>query len=90
MHYVADYYLRTYQPVTTPILTSAILLGIMSIVLYLLLFESSEILVEMANMTRQGDKEFFPIPIVLALLFSLVHGHFTGQFWDVLGLKHKT
>jgi len=90
MHYVADYYLKTYRPVPTPILATTILLGLLSLVLYFMLFETSDMLVEMATMTREGDKEFFYVPIVLALLFSLVHGHFTGRFWDVFGLKHKT
>jgi len=32
----------------------------------------------------------FLIPIVIALVFSFVHGAFTGAFWDAVGLKPKS
>lgn len=44
----------------------------------------------LAQSTRRGDKRLFFVPIGIALLFSFVHGAFTGRFWDVLGLKART
>lgn len=90
MHYVADYYLKQHQTVTSPISVTSALLGIFSIALYALLYYFSEELVQMAEATRRGNKSFFPVPIVLALLFSWVHGTFTGHFWDMLGFKPKS
>jgi hypothetical protein len=29
------------------------------------------------------------VPVAMAFLFSLVHGAFTGHFWDVLGIKAR-
>lgn len=62
----------------------------MSVALYALLFWFDEELLELAQSTRRGDKRLFFVPIGIALLFSFVHGAFTGRFWDVLGLKART
>lgn len=90
MHYVADYYLKPRQAVAASISVTAALLGTFSIALYALLYYFSEELVQMAEATRRGNKSFFPIPIALALLFSWVHGTFTGHFWDLLGFKPRS
>lgn len=90
MHYVADYYLKPHQAVASPVNVTAALLGTLSVALYALLYCFSEELVQMAEATRRGNKSFFPIPIALALLFSWVHGTFTGHFWDLLGFKPKS
>ena len=67
-----------------------LLLGSASAVLYLLLFLFSDVLPELAAITRQGEHKIYAlVPIVIALLFSFVHGAFTGQFWDLLGLRAK-
>jgi len=29
------------------------------------------------------------MPVAIALAFSLVHGAFTGYFWEVIGIKPK-
>jgi hypothetical protein len=68
-------------------LPKAAAFGAASITLYAILFLYSDELVEWARLTRQGDKIYFVIPIVIAFVFSYVHGAFTGYFWDVLGLK---
>lgn len=91
MHYVADYYLKQHQAAAAPpISITSTLLGILSIALYVLLYYFSEELVQMAEATRRGNKSFFPVPIALALLFSWVHGTFTGHFWDLLGFKPRS
>jgi hypothetical protein len=71
---------RTHMP-------RAVVFGAASIVLYGLMFAYADELVELARRTRQGEKALFAVPIVIAFVFSYVHGAFTGYFWDVLGLK---
>ena len=66
-----------------------ILTGIMSVSLYFLLYEFQGDIVRLADLTRHGDKVNFIIPILIALVFSLIHGSFTERFWAVLGLKPK-
>lgn len=68
---------------------AAAALGALSLTLYALLFWFDEELLALAQSTRSGDKRFFFVPIAIALLFSFVHGAFTGRFWDVLGLRAK-
>jgi hypothetical protein len=68
-------------------LTKAVVLGALSGVMYASLYSYSPELTSMALATHAGDKTMFFVPIVIALVFSLVHGSFTSQFWDVLGVK---
>lgn len=67
--------------------------GLGSVLLYMLLFAYADQLVTWATETRQGNKLLFLIPIVIAFIFSWVHGSFTGHFWELLGVraagKHK-
>ncbi|MCK9532010.1 MAG: hypothetical protein WCZ20_09465 [Hydrogenophaga sp.] len=60
-------------------------LGIISAVLYgvLFLYEAP-----ILSISAQGQWMFI-IPVVIAFVFSYVHGAFTGLFWDVLGIKAK-
>jgi hypothetical protein len=64
-------------------------LGTLSLLLYLLLFQFADRLTAMAAATRQGAKLYALVPIAIAMVFSFVHGAFTGHFWDLLGLKAK-
>lgn len=66
-----------------------LVMGILSISLYFLLFLYADTLTELAMAARNGNKVYALIPIGIALLFSFVHGVFTGKFWDLLGLKAK-
>ncbi len=66
-----------------------LVLGAASIGLFLLLYLFSDTLPQLAAATRQGDKLYALIPIAIAMVFSLVHGAFTGAFWDLLGLRAK-
>lgn len=66
-----------------------LLLGVVSALLYALLFIYSDLIVELAIRVREGEKAYFLLPIVIAFLFSFVHGAFTGRFWAYLGLEAK-
>lgn len=63
--------------------------GVLSISLYILLYLFSADLVHIAQDTHHGHKTLFFIPILVALVFSLIHGLFTAHFWEVLGIKPK-
>jgi hypothetical protein len=67
-------------------LTPALLWGLGSATIYSLLYRYADPLVEW---TRQGRWTFI-LPVAIAFLFSIVHGTFTGQFWDLLGIKAKS
>ena len=68
-------------------LARAIVYGAASLALYVLLFLYADETVEFARRTREGEKIWFLVPIVIAFAFSLVHGAFTGAFWDAIGLR---
>ncbi|MBI3775727.1 MAG: hypothetical protein HY273_09280 [Gammaproteobacteria bacterium] len=68
-------------------LPKALIFGAISAVLYTLMFVYSGELIELAHLTRQGEHLWFIVPILIAFVFSYVHGTFTGAFWDTLGLK---
>jgi hypothetical protein len=70
-------------------LTYSLVLGSLSAGLYFLLYLFSDRLPELAAATREGEKLYALVPIVIALVFSFVHGAFTGHFWDLLGLRAK-
>lgn len=62
------------------------LLGLISGSLYFALYWFEEIILDWS---KQGGW-YFLVPIVIAFTFSLVHGSFTGHFWDLLGVKAKS
>jgi hypothetical protein len=68
-------------------LFKAVTYGAASIALYALLFIYSDETVEFARRTREGEKIWFLVPILIAFVFSLVHGAFTGSFWDAIGVR---
>ena len=70
-------------------LAVTLVLGAASAGLYLLLYLFSDTLPRLAELTRQGEKLFALVPLAIAMVFSLVHGAFTGHFWDLLGLRAK-
>ena len=63
--------------------------GVLSAMLYFLLYAFSDEIRHVAEMTNQGDRSLFLLPIGIALLFSLVHGLFTDHFWKSVGLTAK-
>ena len=70
-------------------LVSTVIMGGISAALYFLLYLYSGVLAELASETRHGNKIYALVPLAVALLFSFVHGAFTGRFWDLLGLRAK-
>lgn len=70
-------------------LAVTLVLGAASAGLYLLLYLFSDGLPELAAATRRGEKLYALVPLAIAMVFSLVHGAFTGHFWDLLGLRAK-
>ena len=68
---------------------AAIGYGALSVGLYFGLYTFNADIRHIAEMTNQGDKTYFLLPIGIAFLFSVVHGLFTDRFWDALGLKAK-
>jgi hypothetical protein len=71
---------------SSKLLTRTLILGSISATLYLLLYLFSDTILAWS---RQGHW-YFIAPITIAFVFSLVHGSFTGHFWDLLGIKAKT
>jgi hypothetical protein len=61
----------------------AILFGIVSIGLYVVLLSNQGLL--NANFARGGVFAF--LPIATAFIFSFIHGNFTGHFWTILGVE---
>ncbi len=68
---------------------AAFRLGVFSGALYFLLYHFENDIQQFAEMTRQGHKVYFLVPIAIAFVFSLVHGKFTDRFWQAVGLKAK-
>jgi uncharacterized membrane protein HdeD (DUF308 family) len=66
-------------------LYQALIFGTISIALYVALYLFADQILELS---KQG-RWYFIVPIAIAFLFSAVHGTFTGQFWDLLGVKAK-
>jgi len=77
------------RPAASRALITTASLGLASVVLYVLLFQYADSLSLLAAETRAGHKLYALIPIGVAFLFSLIHGAFTGHFWDLLGLRAK-
>ncbi len=66
-----------------------IFFGIFSAALYLLLFKFQAEIIHFAELTREGVKIDFLIPIGIAFIFSFVHGGFATYLWQSLGIKAK-
>lgn len=71
-------------------LAMTLVLGAASAGLYLLLFLFADPIVDLAHQTRDGHALYALVPLAVAMVFSFVHGAFTGQFWDLLGLRAKS
>ncbi|MEO5360125.1 MAG: hypothetical protein H7843_06700 [Nitrospirota bacterium] len=63
----------------------AIVLGIVSLALYTILFTEQHIL----NAVFAKGGFYALLPIATAFMFSFVHGSFTGNFWDIIGISAK-
>ncbi len=67
-------------------LMQTLLYGALSVALYFSLYIFAE---SILAMSQQGHW-YFIVPIVIAFAFSIVHGNFTGQFWDLFGIQAKS
>ena len=93
MRHIANKYLEEAERKrlhTFDISPIVITLGLISFLLYDLLYHFNLDIRHLAELANHGNKTWFWVPIVIALIFSLVHGAFTGHFWDSLGLKAKS
>lgn len=68
------------------ILFKTLIYGVISITLYFLLYFFNE---EILLRSKEGGWNFI-LPILIAFTFSIVHGNFTGYFWDMIGIKAKS
>jgi hypothetical protein len=104
MQTVANRYLRQTRPLTaeararhralersTPTAGTVKLffLAVASVALYSLLYLYAGDLITIERRVHDGEKMMFYVPVVIAFVFSLIHGAFTGLFWDALGLKPR-
>ncbi|MDA8241573.1 MAG: hypothetical protein M0Z67_14555 [Nitrospiraceae bacterium] len=62
---------------------AAILMGLVSAVLYSVLLMNQDI----ANKYSGLGGLYAFLPILIAFLFSYIHGSFTGHFWTLLGVE---
>ncbi|HAR45902.1 MAG: hypothetical protein A2X56_10620 [Nitrospirae bacterium GWC2_57_13] len=60
-----------------------IISGLASIALFTALFSNQELV---SNLFTRGGL-YALLPIATALVFSYVHGSFTGDFWTALGVE---
>jgi hypothetical protein len=67
------------------VLVQTLVYGAISVALYFCLYLFADPILEMS---RQG-RWYFILPIAIAFVFSFIHGNFTGQFWDLFGIKAK-
>lgn len=60
-----------------------LVMGLISVALYALLLDNQDLI----NSTFGKGGWYAFLPIVMAFVFSFVHGAFTGDFWTVLGIE---
>lgn len=66
-------------------ITRALVFGLAALIIYFLLYLFEDKVLEF---TSRGGW-YFVAPVVIAFVFSYVHGAFTAHFWDILGIKAK-
>ena len=67
------------------IFVKTLVLGLITLTLYAgLLYRQREIM----DLIAKGRWIFF-VPVSIAFLFSYIHGAFTANFWDLLGIKAR-
>ncbi len=59
--------------------------GTLSVALYYLLFQNERFILDLSIEPVWS----VVMPIAVAFVFSIVHGNFTGYFWDALGVKAR-
>ncbi len=66
-------------------ITRSLMFGLAALTLYFLLYVLED---QVLEFTSRGGW-YFIAPVVIAFVFSYVHGTFTAHFWDILGIKAK-
>jgi hypothetical protein len=61
------------------------LLGAITLSLFALLLIEQRAIIELTSKGRW----LFVVPVGIAFMFSFMHGKFTANFWDLLGIKAK-
>jgi uncharacterized integral membrane protein len=61
------------------------LLGSITLCLFAFLLIEQQAIIALTSKGRW----LFVVPIGIAFLFSFMHGKFTANFWDLLGIKAK-
>lgn len=59
--------------------------GAVTLALYVLLFANEQWVLSISA----SGKWAFVIPVAIAFVFSYLHGNFTSEFWDILGVKAR-
>ena len=78
--------LNRWLAIQNPRLKNVLPWGALSVSLYALLFINAD-----AVLAASTGNWWSPlVPVVIALVFSVAHGNFTGAFWDAIGLKPNT
>ena len=72
----------------TKLAVGTALLCITSAVLYFLLYYFEDAVLGWSKGFKE-DGWYFLAPILIALVFSAVHGAFTSNFWRLLGIRAK-
>lgn len=65
-----------------------LLLGAISALLYFLLYTFEDRILDWSG-GFAIDGWYFLAPILIAFIFSAVHGVFTSHFWELLGIRAK-
>lgn len=64
----------------------AVAWGTLSVSLYYAMFQYEDVILAFSIKPIWS----VVLPVTVAFLFSIVHGNFTGYFWDALGVKPKS
>lgn len=89
MRRLAERHIKDLQRPSTPpspVFVRTVIYGLFSLTLYYLLYRYHDFILAYS---KEGQWHFI-VPISIAFVFSVVHGNFTGQFWDLFGIKAKT
>jgi hypothetical protein len=70
---------------TQQTLLKTAVLGMVTLSLFALLLIEQHSIIELTSKGRW----VFVVPVGIAFMFSFMHGKFTANFWDILGIKAK-
>ncbi len=88
LHNILSFILTGMTTAKSKLLLQTLLLGAISAVLYFLLYTFEDRILERSR-GFAVDGWYFLLPILIALIFSAVHGVFTSHFWELWGIRAK-